>query len=594
MEPQQDGIPVADPQATLESLRKQVEAEVAEKHQADIDKAVDEALVRYHGRHAKDIMASGSFELDDRFAAHAASNVLSERWTPLLVQSNAKGKITNVEVQNAVNDYLSGFPVIEGNNVMAFNTAASQERLFKAMKSATQKAVIDPTIVSVVKMLTNYIFGRRVLVGCSHHRKVDLLLHDFWAQNRMDRRLKAAISKKIITGEHYFFYFINTDGGITIRDSVRPWQIQNIETHTEDAETRLSYERLVKDDLTRKENEYYPDIGYNEQLNQQWGQASKYSAKFKPNIYVQMVKYGSLSDVRGVTPLYSVLRYSKYWEDFLTDRIILNHERSKVVWVKVIKSQGSGEFSRSSLGPKSGQVLTETPQLEWKAISANINASDAKEDGRIIRLMIGTGSGLPEHILFHDASQAVYSSIRNHDTPHAQNIRSHQDDWVYDLRDMARTVIHHAVLARKLPPTTKQEIVTLESWQHMYYELKDMIAEKAKASEIRNTLQALMKESDRTMRVIKTENVEVDIKFPDPVQEDPLKQAQRAEVLYRINVASLPEIAGWVGLNWWEQNEMQQKAGGWPEYKPAPSNGQTDSKPGELTTTDPIDAPKEQ
>ena len=593
------GVPVADEKKTLEMLRAQVERETAQKHQEDINRAVDEALAQWHGRHQErgDEILSGRVALNDKFAAYAARGLLSESWMPIVVDGSKlqEGKVTEKAILDSLDEFVSGYPLhTQEGRSLSFNAANAQERLFKAMKSADQKFSIDPHVGSIVKMLTNYILGREVLMGCAHHSKVDHVLRDFWKRNKMPKRLKEAVKRKIITGEHFFFYFIDTNGDVTLRDSVKPWDIVNIEANDDDMETILSYERSIAspDDVLkgRAKSLYYADINYYEQLDKAFGQRSDFHGRLSKNKLVQMVKYAGMDNLRGITPLYSVLRYVKYYEDFLVDRIILNHERSKVVWVKVIKGTGSSEGSTTSQGPKSGQVLIETPWLEYKTVNANINAADAKEDGRIIRLAIATGVDMPEHVLFQDASQAVYSSIRNHETPFSQAIRSHQDDWRWDLQEMARVLIREKVIRGLLPKTTRQEIVTLESWNKMYYELRDMIEAGEHAARIKNALKTLMGDSKTTARMIPTEDVDVDVKFPDPVQEDPLKQAQRAEVLYRINVASLPEIASWVGLNWYEQNDLQQKAGGWPEYKPSadhPAPKQPDGKPGELTTTDP-------
>ena len=70
------------------------------------------------------------------------------------------------------------------------------------------------------------------------------------------------------------------------------------------------------------------------------------------------------------------MRFLKYYEDFVTDRIVLNHERSKVVWVRIVKGNKPIEGGRGQYGPRGGQILTQTPQLEWKALSANIGADD--------------------------------------------------------------------------------------------------------------------------------------------------------------------------------------------------------------------------
>jgi len=582
-------VPVADVEATLASLTLQVDRANMKKNAEYTDKKVDEALIRYHGRQAAGggTEMGGRIQLSDHTAAGAARMMLGESFMPVSVSLGSGEDVNDGTVSRAIERLLDGVPVVESNG-NAFNASASQERLFRAMQSADQKATMDPHGTAISGMLTNYIVGKGVRIGCNHSSKIDVILKNFWKRNTMDRRIKNAVKRRVITGEHYFFNFVDpVTADITVRDSVKPWAIRQIECHTDDAETRLSYGRMKDMEMQTGEcDRFYADVNYYEQRKGHWGEKSKHHSELEPNVLLQMTRYGGLSDVRGVTPLYPVLRYLKYYEDFLTDRIILNHERSKVVWVKVVKGSAAGESSRTDIGPQGGQTLTETPWLEWKTVSANINASDAQEDGRIIRLAISAGVGMPEHILFQDASQAVYSSIRNHDTPFAQTIRAHQDEWKWDLQVQARMILREKMLLGKLPSESKQLVVTLEAWNHMRTELSSMIEGGAKASAIRNSLKAHMEEAAPHTRLVDTPDIDVDITFPDPVQEDPLKQAQRAEVLHRIHVASSPEIAGWVGLDWWEQDVLQKKAGGWPVVA-APAGKATDSKPGDVTTTDP-------
>jgi hypothetical protein len=49
--------------------------------------------------------------------------------------------------------------------------------------------------------------------------------------------------------------------------------------------------------------------------------------------------------------------------------------------------------------PEPGSVLIHNEQEKWQAVQPNINAMDAKEDGRAIKMMVAVGATLPEHYL---------------------------------------------------------------------------------------------------------------------------------------------------------------------------------------------------
>jgi hypothetical protein len=578
-----------------ERIRKEVTDDLDRKNAAKVEEAVDEALVRYMGakKSGGSQVQQGEFPVDHTFAAYAHTGLLGESWMPVPVNLAEGEQPSNEKIREAVDGWLTGFPLTESFHGGKQVINGSDERLLRAMRSADQKVRIDPHGSSIVTQLKNYIIGQGVKVSC-HHDKANRIIGDFWFHNKMDQRLDGAVARRLTAGEHYFFYFIDPEtGDILVRDSCKPWDILEIECHTEDVETRLAYGRDNGGDFTNRDMKFYADLDYFEQAERSWGEKSDQHAKLDPLQRVQMVKYGTLSDIRGVTPLYPVLRYLKYYEDFLVDRIILNHERSKVVWIKVVKGHGAPEAERAELAPPGGTIMTETPFLSWKTVSADIKAHDAAEDGRLIRLAICAGVGIPEHILFQDASNAVYGSISKHDTPFAQSVRSHQKMWEWDTQSMLRFIIRENIQRNKLPENSKVEIMAMQAWHRMYSEVGAMITEGVRASTVRNAIRDLLDEAKTHTRVIPTAQVQIDVRFPDPVQEDPLQQAQRAEVLQRIQVASQQEIAGWFGLNWEEQDELQKRAGGWR----TPASGQdthgktgdqaTDSKPGETTTEKP-------
>jgi hypothetical protein len=54
--------------------------------------------------------------------------------------------------------------------------------------------------------------------------------------------------------------------------------------------------------------------------------------------------------------------------------------------------------------PEPGSVIIHNETEQWSAVQPQIQANDAKEDGRAIKLMIAAGAGLPEHYL-SDSSQ---------------------------------------------------------------------------------------------------------------------------------------------------------------------------------------------
>ena len=176
---------------------------------------------------------------------------------------------------------------------------------------------------------------------------------------------------------------------------------------------------------------------------------------------------------------------------------------------------------------------------------------------------------MPEHLLFQDPSNQVYASIRAQDTPFSQSVRSYQYDWVKDLEIMFRTVLREKIRAGSLPEQVQVETFTLESADRLYDEMIPMVKEEASREEIRAAIGPLADEAPTTTRTIPTVDVNIDMSFPEVVQQDPIKAAQESEILHRLGLASRTELAARHGYNYKQSAKLMAIERGWtPEEAP--------------------------
>lgn len=486
-----------------------------------------------------------AYEGELRSIGAMANYVLTEAWKPIVVTTNSAGEVDPKKVKEATTQFLMGSPLSLGDDDM----------ILQAMTASLQKWHTDPHAQSLSRTVKVYTAGSGIEIS-SPNPKIHAELAEFWKVNNMPSRLKEAIPRRWITGEHYFRYQIGADGRIRIRDRTIPTEIAKIETHPEDMETRLAYGRSRPDSNgvmstsdTTEGLDWFADIDYfTQEADDDFGMKSTQHPQLKDTDLMQMIKFGDSSSVRGYPSMFSVLRYLTYYEHFITDRIILNHERSKVVWVRKIKGNRGIEGGRAQSVPRSGQTLTETDRIEWKAMNAEIRADDVKEDARLIRLCISAGTGFPEHVIFQDASNEVYASIRTQDTPFAQTIMSEQQDWKWEIMKMLKVVLREKVNRGGMAKTFALPQFTMESYESMTERLTDMVKDGAEREDLLSELAGISKDAKtRTVRLA-TEDFPVDVKFPAMVQEDPLAMAQESEVLHRTGIASRHTLAAKHGL----------------------------------------------
>lgn len=565
------GLAMVGPASDLVSrLQSKIREEEQEKARSMIAEEVDKALAFY----APEIRGAGTehggtLRLDgnDRILAQYASLTMQDGvWYPVSATVDSGGRLSEDNIRKAVSEFLAGGPV----NPLTVGSDEEIGILLSIMESCGQKATIDPHAVAAVRALTNYTCGSGVHVNCSVD-EIDTLINQFIRRNAFQRRVRNAVSGRFIFGEHFFFYYINPNTGeINLRDKTRPYEIVAIQTHPEDCETRLAYGRTPTDPRAQLAGNYewHADINYWDQRQMSDGAVARNTGRMSRYKLVQMVKSGPPGAVRGIPRMYPVLRYHRYYEDFIVDRVVLNHERTKIVWIRKI-SGNQPITGRNQYSPAGGQILTETPQIAWRTESPKIDGSQSDPDARMLRLTIASGWGIPEHIMFQDASQQVYASIRSQDTPFSSDIRAQQTMFSEDIEEMFRVMIREYITAGRLKPTIDVEVFTTEALQRMEAEVAAMLKQGASREEIVDLVEAISDESPMKTVTINTVDVKVDVQFPEVVRQDPLQMAQETEVLDRVGLFSKTELAARHGGNYRRSAKMMMIERGWSPSDPA-------------------------
>ena len=270
----------------------------------------------------------------------------------------------------------------------AFRIGSSDE-LSAIQDACFKKYILDPLGKSIVMNMQYFTVGRGVKVN-SVADDLDKWIKKFRTINRMGDREKKMVRSLYTEGE-YFLAYIKDKENVYLR-KVSPSRIENIKTKEDDVERIMSYTVAKMDHSDRysvkdvRSELYGEDVS----LNSMDPKASK---------YIQFIKYGEEEYVRGQPPMYSVLRYLRHYEDWIVDRMRLNHERAKVVWIRTRTGTETVKPDSPFVAPKGGIMLEETANMKYRVESAKLDSDDAKEDGLAILYSIGAGVQMPLHIL---------------------------------------------------------------------------------------------------------------------------------------------------------------------------------------------------
>ena len=179
---------------------------------------------------------------------------------------------------------------------------------------------------------------------------------------------------------------------------------------------------------------------------------------------------------RGESFIQPAMEYFGQYKEWLKYRIVLNKVRTAVVLVRKVSGssvdvgniQGSIGLSRTAKSgetkkrmPPPGTVLNANNGVDYEFKAANINAADAAEDGRQLKLGMAAGTNNPEYV-FGDASNANYASTLIAESPFVKSIRYWQTFFEFYFKEIYRHVMQAAVDAGKLTAPPEEDIFTVE------------------------------------------------------------------------------------------------------------------------------------
>ncbi|GCF09561.1 hypothetical protein KDI_31250 [Dictyobacter arantiisoli] len=306
----------------------------------------------------------------------------------------------------------------------------------------------NPLAAAIIEMTLSFVLGRGVIVEASN-KKVQRLLRSFWDDpaNRMDERVYTLCQELALYGEIFVRFFVNAyDGSVKIR-MIDPSLIDVIETDPEDVETPLRFHRRpvgqVADTATILSD---PQL-LAEPLNMDgvWFTAGSEVMQFAIN-KVSNAK-------RGRSDLATLLPWLRRYKDWLTDRVRINKYKAAFLWDVQLTGADKKTIDRKrmeySYPPEPGSVLLHNEAEKWTAVQPAINANDASEDGRALKLMIAVGAGLPEHYL-SDSSQGNRATAAEMGLPALLRFQRRQNVMKTILRTILDRVIMEAQRAGTL------------------------------------------------------------------------------------------------------------------------------------------------
>jgi hypothetical protein len=310
----------------------------------------------------------------------------------------------------------------------------------------------NPLAFAIIEITTSFVLGKGITVDAAHP-DVQRVLMDFWndPDNTMDERVYNICTELALYGEIFVRFFVNKyDGRVKIR-LIDPSLIDLIESDPEDVETPLRFHRRpigqtisVTDPPQNPPDITKLDISSN-YTEGEWFIARKEMLQFAIN-KVSNAK-------RGNSDLATLLPWLRRYKDWLTDRVRINKYKSAFLYDVTLRGADRKAIDRKrmeySYPPEPGSVIIHNEAEQWNAVQPQIQANDAKEDGRAIKLMIAAGAGLPEHYL-SDSSEGNRATAAEMGLPTLLKFQRRQRMIRRIVRSILDRVIEEAQKAGRL------------------------------------------------------------------------------------------------------------------------------------------------
>jgi hypothetical protein len=306
----------------------------------------------------------------------------------------------------------------------------------------------NPLAFAIVEMTTSFVLGKGVTVAARESGVQDVLM-DFWhdPDNHMDTRVYALCTELSLYGEQFIRFFVSPyDGRVKIRQ-IDPSLIDQVETDPDDIETPLRFHRRPVGPSATLPGDPAPVTPQDQHnFDGEWFIAGKEVVQFTIN-KVSNAK-------RGKSDLATLLPWLRRYKDWLTDRVRINKYKGAFLWDVRLMGADRKTIERKkaeyAYPPEPGSVIIHNEAEQWSAVKPEINASEAAEDGRAIKLMVAVGAQLPEHFL-SDGSYGNRATAAEMGLPTFLKFQRRQYVMRAMLRAILDRVLHEARKAGRLP-----------------------------------------------------------------------------------------------------------------------------------------------
>jgi len=310
----------------------------------------------------------------------------------------------------------------------------------EVLKDALDAWRFNPLARRIVSLTSEYVVGGGLRIE-AEDKKTNEFLQEWWDHrlNRMGSRVFELADELWRTGE--LFPLISTDAsGMSFVRAVPASDVEEIVTAANDMEQ----EQMFLSPAAVLDEKGLRWAAYSEAEDAQGDDGS---------FPVRMVHYAlnrTVGGVRGESDLAPILRWLKRHNQWLEDRVRLNHFRQVFLYV-VHKSFGNEadrlarQAELNENPPSPGTILVVDDSETWEVLHPKLDSFEAAEDGLAVKKQIAVGVGMPLHFMAEPES-STRTTAEQAGGPAFRHFERRQLFFFWMLEDLARIAIRRRAL----------------------------------------------------------------------------------------------------------------------------------------------------
>ncbi|MFA5558609.1 MAG: hypothetical protein WDA59_04005 [Methanofastidiosum sp.] len=314
---------------------------------------------------------------------------------------------------------------------------SSAERI-NNLKKARVYYMNDPMARQIINIYTNYTFGN----GVTFQTDEDII-NELIENNRTiftARGGRLCSDKLLVDGEVFFALFL---GDKTHIRTIDPLEITEIITDVDDKENVLYYKREWVNQSGQQRVSIYRSVANIKGVPAK--DAYGNSVRHNEDAIVYHLANNTLGQ-RGNSILTPVLTWINYYRRFMASRIAVTLALARFAWRDKVAGGSTAveaEKGRFDEYPQAGAVRIENLGSTLEPIKTDTGAQNAYQDGRMIRLQVSAGVGIPEQYLTGDIGIGNYATSKTVELPLLKQFQSYQQVWQDAYIDLFNIVFEH-------------------------------------------------------------------------------------------------------------------------------------------------------